>query len=52
MSFVYKIGVPVMTRDGEAGHLKYVVVDPADETVTSLVVERGRLLRRNRVCTG
>jgi sporulation protein YlmC with PRC-barrel domain len=39
-----------LTKAGqEVGHLQYVVVDPKTEVVTDLVVERSRLLRRNRV---
>ncbi len=45
----FKIGAPVLTAEGEVGRLKYVVVDPHAEVVTDLVVERGRLLRRNIV---
>jgi hypothetical protein len=32
-----------------ASRLKYVVIDPEDGTVTNLIVERGRLLRRDIV---
>jgi osmotically-inducible protein OsmY len=42
----FKIGAPVLTDEGEIGQVKYVVVDPAAEVVTHLVVERGRLVRR------
>jgi osmotically-inducible protein OsmY len=45
----FKIGAPVLTDEGEVGRLKYVVVDPRAEIVTDLVVERGRLLRREIV---
>src|ERR671923_270468 len=49
MGYDFKIGAPVQTAEGEAGRLKYVVVDPGAEVVTHLVVERGRLLRRDIV---
>lgn len=39
------IGATIRCRDGEAGRLKYVVIDPDDGTVTHLIVERGVLLR-------
>jgi osmotically-inducible protein OsmY/sporulation protein YlmC with PRC-barrel domain len=45
----FKIGAPVLTDEGEVGRLKYVVVDADTEIVTHLVVERGRLLRRDIV---
>jgi uncharacterized protein YrrD len=45
----FKIGAPVLAAEGEAGRLKYVVVDPDAEIVTDLIVERGRLLRRDIV---
>jgi osmotically-inducible protein OsmY/sporulation protein YlmC with PRC-barrel domain len=45
----FKIGAPVLTAEGEAGRLKYVVVDPDVQIVTDLIVERGRLLRRDIV---
>jgi sporulation protein YlmC with PRC-barrel domain len=45
----FKIGVPVHAAEGEAGRLKYVVVDPDAEAVTHLVVERGRLGRHDVV---
>lgn len=43
------IGATIRCRDGEAGRLKYVVVDPDDRTVTNLIVERGVLLRHDVV---
>ena len=43
----FKIGAPVLTAEGEAGRLKYVVVDSDAQVVTHLIVERGRLLRRD-----
>ena len=45
----FKIGAPVLTVEGEVGRLKYIVVDSDAEVVTHLVVERGRLLRRDIV---
>jgi osmotically-inducible protein OsmY/sporulation protein YlmC with PRC-barrel domain len=45
----FKIGAPVLTDEGEVGRLKYIVVDSAAEMVTHLIVERGRLLRRDIV---
>jgi osmotically-inducible protein OsmY/sporulation protein YlmC with PRC-barrel domain len=45
----FKIGVPVLTDEGEVGRLKYIVVDSDAGMVTHLVVERGRLLRRDIV---
>jgi sporulation protein YlmC with PRC-barrel domain len=46
MDYTFTIGAPVRVREGEAGRLKFVVVDPRDDEVTDLIVERGRLLRR------
>src|SRR5258706_2132760 len=43
------IGATVRCRDGAAGRLKYVVIDPDDGEVTHLIVERGLLLRRDIV---
>ena len=43
----FKIGAPVLTTEGEVGRLKYVVVEPDAHVVTHLIVERGRLLRRD-----
>ena len=43
------IGVTVHCLDGEAGRLKYVVIDPDDGVVTNLIVERGMLLHRDVV---
>jgi osmotically-inducible protein OsmY/sporulation protein YlmC with PRC-barrel domain len=45
----FKIGAPVLAAEGEIGRLKYVVVDPSAQVVTHLVVERGRLFRRDIV---
>jgi uncharacterized protein YrrD len=45
----FKIGAPVLTDEDEVGRLKYVVVDSDAGMVTHLVVERGRLLRRDIV---
>jgi sporulation protein YlmC with PRC-barrel domain len=43
------IGATIRCRDGVAGKLKYVVVDPEDGEVTHLIVSRGKLLRRDIV---
>ena len=43
------IGATIRCRDGVAGKLKYVVLDPENGEVTHLIVERGRLLRRDIV---
>ena len=43
------IGATIRCRDGAAGRLKYVVIDPDDGEVTHLIVERGMLLRRDIV---
>lgn len=43
------IGVTIRCRDGEAGRLKYVVIDQDDGEVTHLIVERGMLLHRDIV---
>lgn len=46
---ILSIGATVRCRDGAAGRLKYVVVDPDDNEVTDLIVERGLLLRQDIV---
>lgn len=43
------IGARVMCRDGEAGRLRYVVVDPATEAITELIVAHGHILKRDIV---
>lgn len=43
------IGATIRCRDGAAGRLKYVVIDPNDHEVTHLIVERGMLLHRDIV---
>lgn len=43
------IGATIRCRDGAAGRLKYVVIDPDDGEVTHLIVERGMLLHRDIV---
>ena len=43
------IGATIRCRDGVAGKLKYVVLDPEDGEVTHLIVERGKLLGRDIV---
>jgi osmotically-inducible protein OsmY/sporulation protein YlmC with PRC-barrel domain len=45
----FKIGAPVLAAEGKVGQLQYVVVDPAAEVVTHLVVERGLLSRHDIV---
>ncbi|HKP53951.1 MAG TPA: BON domain-containing protein [Chloroflexia bacterium] len=49
MNLEFKIGTPVFSREGEAGRLKYLVVDPEDKTITGLIVERGKLLHKDVV---
>jgi osmotically-inducible protein OsmY/sporulation protein YlmC with PRC-barrel domain len=50
MDFEFKIGTPVLSRDErEIGKLKYLVIDPDDETISNLVVEKGLLLRKDVV---
>ena len=49
MDFDFKIGAPVFAREEEIGRLKYLVVDPEEETITNLVVEKGRLLHKDMV---
>jgi osmotically-inducible protein OsmY/sporulation protein YlmC with PRC-barrel domain len=49
VDFEFKIGTPVLTRDGEAGRLKFLVIDSEEEEITGLVVERGQLLRKDIV---
>jgi uncharacterized protein YrrD len=43
------IGTPVRCRDGECGRLHKVVVDPHTQRVTDLIVQKGLLLRKDRV---
>jgi osmotically-inducible protein OsmY len=43
------IGACVLCQDGEAGRLRYVVVDPVTDAITDLIVEHGHLLKRNIV---
>ena len=43
------IGATIRCRDGEAGKLKYVVLDPENGQVTHLIGERGILPRRDIV---
>ena len=43
------IGADVVCRDGEAGRLKYVAVDPVTNTITDLIVEHGVVLKRDFV---
>ncbi len=43
------IGASVHCRDGEAGRLRYVVIDPDRGAITDLIVQQGRLLKRDVV---
>lgn len=43
------IGAAVLCRDGIAGRLKYVVIDPDDTEITDLIVERGFLRHKDIV---
>jgi sporulation protein YlmC with PRC-barrel domain len=43
------IGAAIRCRDGAAGKLKYVVLDSEDGEVTHLIIQRGKLLRRDIV---
>ncbi len=49
MAFTFRIDSPVFVKDGEAGRLRFVVLDPQDREVTDLIVERGKLLQRSIV---
>ncbi|MBN9389824.1 MAG: BON domain-containing protein [Chloroflexi bacterium] len=49
MEFDFKIGTPVFCQDKEVGRLKFLVIDPQDETITSLVVEHNTLLSKSVV---
>ena len=44
-----RIGSTVQCRDGRAGHVTKVVVEPGSKRVTDIVVERGLLLHRDIV---
>ncbi len=46
---MYRIGAKVFCRDGEAGKLIKVAIDPHTRRITDLIVERGLLLARDRV---
>jgi uncharacterized protein YrrD len=45
----YDIGAEVHCQDGNCGRLSKVVVDPRTKRVTDLIVEKGFLLKRDRV---
>lgn len=45
----YRIGAPVQCLDGHFGRLARVVIDPTDNEVTDLVVEKRALKRQDRV---
>jgi sporulation protein YlmC with PRC-barrel domain len=44
--FDFKFDTEVYGRDKQCGHLTHVVVDPATQQVTNLIVESGRLFKR------
>lgn len=46
---MYKIGTDVYCTDGKAGKLIKVVLDPHNHRVTDLVVEKGLLVKQDRV---
>ena len=46
---MFKIGADVYTTDGKAGKLMKVVIDPENERVTHLIVEKGLLAKTDRV---
>jgi len=45
----YRIGAAVHCLDGHCGRLARVVIDPATNEITDLVVEKGALIRHDRV---
>lgn len=47
--FSFAIGADVHCRDGRAGVLQHVVVDPHSRRVTDLIVEKGFLQKKDRV---
>ncbi len=47
--FVFNIGAKVYCRDGQCGRLAKVVVDPKTKRITDLIVEKGFLLKEDRV---
>ncbi len=49
LPLIFDIGAAVMCTDGRCGKLVRVVLDPATERVTSLVVARGGLQKESRV---
>jgi len=46
---IFNIGASVYCKDGRCGRLKKVVVNPRTERITDLIVEKGFLLKRDRV---
>lgn len=48
-AFDFDIGAQVRCEDGDCGQLLKVVVDPETQEVTDLVVEKGLLLKEDRV---
>ena len=49
LPLIFDIGAAVMCTDGRCGRLVRVVLDPATERVTALVVARGGLQKESRV---
>ncbi len=47
--FIFNIGAKVYCRDGQCGKLAKVVVDPKSKRITDLIVEKGFLLKEDRV---
>lgn len=47
--FALRVGIPVAATDGEAGHLADLVLDPADNHLTHLVIQHGGLFRSRRI---
>jgi len=45
----YRIGAAVHCLDGHCGKLARVVIDPATDEITDLIVEKGALMRHDRV---
>jgi len=46
---VFRIGASAYCQDGRCGRLKEVVVNPQTERITDLIVEKGFLLKKDRV---
>jgi len=47
--FNFKLGAKVHCEDGECGHLANLVVDPTNDQVVGLIVEKGMIFTQNRV---